>query len=537
MISMISMHDFAGTAAMIRLILRRDKIIIPLLILFMALFVAFVAASFINLYSDEALRIGFYLQMKNNPTVVSLLGSVLDPSIGALTAWRVGFPASLIIGLISVFLMVRHTRSEERKGRLELINSTKVGRQAVLSAALITTFGVNLIIAVLIGLGLISQGLDAYSSLVLGMSLAAFGCLFAAITGVAVQLTESSGDARYLMAGLLVGFFIVRVFGWDDGDYVWVSWLSPYGWVHHIGPFAGNKIWIFAIFLAFIPGLTALAYWLSSMRDLGAGIITQRPGPARASKNLRSSLALAWRLHRGMLFFWIIIFVLMGTMLGFTAQTVTDMITTNPQFVNLILQLGGNAGVTDSYFTMMLAFLGEGFAFYAILATLKLQSQESNKYSEMVLTSSVSRSQWAVSNLVFAVLAPALVLIIFALSMGLSYGLITNALSDVTIRILGAALMYLPAIWLFTGISMLLFGLVPRLAAFSWVALVLVVIIDLLGEFFDLNQWILDISPFTHVPRLMVGDEISSSLILLFVGAMALIFVGIWGYRRRDVNG
>jgi len=532
---MLTKDDFAGTATMIRLILRRDRIIIPLLILFMTLFVAFVAASFINLYSDEAVRMAVYLQLKNNPTYVSLLGSVLDSSIGALTAWRVGVGASLIIGLISVFLMVRHTRSEERKGRLELINSAKVGRQAVLSAALITTFGVNLIIAVLIGLGLIAQGLDAYSSLVLGMNLAAFGCLFAAITGVAVQLTESSGDARFLMAGLLVVFFMVRIFGWDDGDYVWVSWLSPYGWVHHIGPFAENNTWIFAIFLAFIAGLTALAYWLSSLRDLGAGIITQRPGPARASKNLRSSLALAWRLHRGMLFFWIIIFALMGTMLGFTAQTVTDLITANPQFVNLILQLGGNAGVTDSYFTMMLAFLSGVFAFYAIIATLKLQSQESNKYSEMVLTSSVSRSQWAVSNLVFAVLAPALVLIIFALSMGLSYGLITNNLSDVTIRILGAALMYLPAIWLFTGISMALFGLIPRLASLSWVALALIVVIDLLGELFDLNQWILDISPFTHVPQLLAGDTIEMPLILLFVVAVLLILMGVWAYQRRDI--
>lgn len=534
---MAKMDDFTGTTAMIKLILRRDKVIIPLLIIFMALFVAFVAASFINLYSDETLRMAFYLQIKNNPTVVSLLGSVLDPSIGALTAWRVGFPASLIMGIISIFLMVRHTRSEEKKGRLELINSTKVGRQAVLSAALITTFGVNLIIAILIGLGLIGQGLDAYNSLVLGMSLAAFGCLFAAITGAAVQFTESSGDARYLMAGLLVCFFILRIFGWDDGSYAWVSWLSPYGWVHHIGPFAENETWIFEIFAVFIAVFSILAYWLSSLRDLGAGIINQRPGPARASKRLKSSLSLAWRLHRGMLFFWIIIFVLMGIMLGFTAQTITDIIIANPQFVNLILQLGGNAGLTDSYFTMMLAFLGEVFAFYTIIATLKLQSQESKKYSEMVLTSSVSRSKWAISNLIFAVLAPALVLIIFALSMGLSYGLIIGELSDIIPRILGAAMIYLPAVWAFTGISMLLFGLIPRLSSLSWVTLALVVIIDLLGEFYDLSPWILDISPFTHIPRLMIGDSISSSLILLLVVAMFLIMMGVWGYQRRDING
>lgn len=534
---MIRRDDFVGTADIIRLILRRDIIIIPFLIVFMTLFVAFVAASFINLYSDETLRIAFYLQMKNNPTVVSLLGSVLDSSIGGLTAWRVGFGASFIMGLISIFLMVKHTRSEERKGRLELINSAKVGRQAVLSAAFITTFGVNLIIAVLMSMALIVQGLNAYSALVLGMSLGAFGCLFTAFSGITVQLTESSGDARYLMAGFLVGFFIIRVFGWDDGNYSWVSWLSPYGWVHHIGPFAGNEIWIFGIFLAFIAGSTFIAYWLSSLRDLGAGIIIRRSGPARASKNLRSSLGLAWRMHRGMFFFWIIIFVLMGTMLGFTAKTVTDIITTNPQFVHLILQLGGNAGITDSYFTMMLAFFSLAFAFYTILATLKLQSQESNKYSELVLTNSISRNQWAVSNLIIAILAPALILIIFSLTMGLSYGLLTNDLSDGVIRILGAALMYLPAIWLFTGISMVLFGLSSRLASLSWVALAVVVVIDLLGEFLDISQWILNISPFTYVPKLLAGDTIEAPLIFLSVAAVLIILMGLVLYRHRDIMG
>jgi ABC-2 type transport system permease protein len=307
--------------------------------------------------------------------------------------------------------------------------------------------------------------------------------------------------------------------------------------VHYVEPFAGDELWVLGIFLVFTASLTVLAYWLSSLRDVGAGIITQRPGPARASKRLRSSLALAWRLHRGMLYFWVIIFFLMGLMLGFTAHTIANIITYNPQFAALIYQLGGNAGLEDSYFAMFLAFLADVFALYAILATLKLHSQETKKYSELVLTNSVSRTQWAVSNLIFAVLGPAVIMIIFALSSGISYGLITGELSDIIPRILGAALVYLPAVWTFTGISMLLFGLVPRLAALSWAVLGGIVVIDLLGEFFDLSQWILNISPFTHVPRLMAGDSVSGSFILLFVVAMALIFAGIWGYQRRDVNG
>src|SRR5690606_13652387 len=102
-----------------------------LFIIFIVLFVVGVAASFLNLYPDEASRMGLYLQMQNNPSLEVLLGKLFDPSIGALTAWRTGVPVSLFIGLISIFLMIRHTRSEERKGRLELIDSTAVGRQAL----------------------------------------------------------------------------------------------------------------------------------------------------------------------------------------------------------------------------------------------------------------------------------------------------------------------------------------------------------------------------------------------------------------------
>lgn len=532
----IKMDNFAGTAAMIRLILRRDRIILPLFIIFMALIVIGIAASFASLYSDAAARQAFFIQIQNNPSIVALLGSVLDSSIGGLTAWRTSVAGPLIMGLISIFLMIRHTRSEERKGRLELLDSTAVGRQASLTSAFITTFGANIIIAVIISLGLIGVGLPAASSIVLSLTISTFGCLFATIAGVCVQLTESSGDARYLTISILVGFFVLRILGWDNGGNSWISWLSPFGWVHYIRPFAGNDLWVFGIFLIFILGLTVTAYWLSSMRDVGAGVIAQRPGPARASKNLQSSFALAWRLHRGLLLFWILIFALMGMILGFTAQTVTDIIAANPQFMNLILQLGGNAGPADSYFAMVLAFLGELFAVYAILATLKLRSQESKKYSEFVLANSVSRSKWAASNLFFAVLGPAMVVIIFALVCGLVYGLNTGNLSHDLPRILAAAIAYLPAIWVFTGISIVIFGLIPRLTGLSWAALGLIVIIDLLGEFFDVNQWILNISPFTHVPKLFAGDTIGLSIILLLGVAVMLIVIGLVGFQRRDIT-
>ncbi|MBM4240388.1 MAG: ABC transporter permease, partial [Euryarchaeota archaeon] len=84
----------------------------PIFILFMALVAIGIAATFVNLYSDFVVRQTFFLQMQNNPSIVALLGSVLDPSIGGLTAWRIGIPGPLLVGLISIFIMIRHTRSE-----------------------------------------------------------------------------------------------------------------------------------------------------------------------------------------------------------------------------------------------------------------------------------------------------------------------------------------------------------------------------------------------------------------------------------------
>ena len=528
--------NFAGTTAMIKLAFRRDRIIVPIFVLFMVLIIVGTAATFADLYSDATVRNALYLQMQNNYSYVALLGSILDPSVGGLTAWRIGIGGSIIIGLINIFLIIRHTRSEERKGRLELLYSASVGRQAALTSALITSFGVNLIVTLITALGLIGLGLEATSSMVFALSIGLFGCLISSITAVAVQLTESSGDARYLTIGLLIGFYMLRIVGWDSGSVTWISWLSPFGWVHYTRPFAGNDLWVFGIFLIFITGLTITAYWLSSIRDVGSGIITQRPGPARASKSLKSSLALAWRLHRGMLLFWVLIFVLMGALMGFTAQSVNELISSNPQFLQLITQIA-NSNPVDSYFTFVFAFLGIVFAVYAILATSKLWSQESQKYSEMLLTNSVSRSKWAVSNLIFAVLGPAVVIILFSLALGLAYGFSSGNISIDLTRIVVASLAYLPAVWILTGITMLLFGLIPRLTSLSWAALGLFLLIDLLGQFFDFDEWILNLSPFTHVPKLLAGDTVNTSLGWLFILAAVLIIVGVMGYRRRDISG
>jgi ABC-2 type transport system permease protein len=60
----------------------------------------------------------------------------------------------------------------------------------------------------------------------------------------------------------------------------------------------------------------------------------------------------------------------------------------------------------------------------------------------------------------------------------------------------------------------------------------------LIGEFgplFELDQWVMDISPFAHVPRLPGSDFAPMPLVWLVIVAATLTAVGMIGFRRRDV--
>jgi ABC-2 type transport system permease protein len=102
--------------------------------------------------------------------------------------------------------------------------------------------------------------------------------------------------------------------------------------------------------------------------------------------------------------------------------------------------------------------------------------------------------------------------------------------------VLAGALVQIPAAWVLAGIALACFGLAPRLAAASWAALVAFLLIEQLGEILQLDQWVLDLSPFTHVPKLPGGGLAAGSLLALVAVAAAPAGAGLAGLRRRDIG-
>ena len=61
------------------------------------------------------------------------------------------------------------------------------------------------------------------------------------------------------------------------------------------------------------------------------------------------------------------------------------------------------------------------------------------------------------------------------------------------------------------------------------------VLLTVLGPLLSLPGWVLDLSPFEHVPQLPGGEFTVAPLIWLCAVAAALTALGMLAFRRRDL--
>jgi ABC-2 type transport system permease protein len=197
--------------------------------------------------------------------------------------------------------------------------------------------------------------------------------------------------------------------------------------------------------------------------------------------------------------------------------------------------MGGGSALSDAFLASLTSILGLIAAGYAIQTVLRLQSEEVTGRAEPVLATAAPRLRWAASHLVFTLLGPTSALLAYGLLGGITYGASGDDVAGEIPRVLASAAVQLPAVWVLGAVTVALFGLMPRAVAASWVAFAFCFLFGQLGAIFDFPQALLDISPYTHLPRLPGGTVEALPLILLAVVAAALGAVGLAGLRRRDV--
>ncbi|TDE25223.1 ABC transporter permease [Actinomadura sp. 6K520] len=527
----------AGTGKLIRLILRRDRILLPLWVLWMSLAPVNFVSMTEELFPTAADRQEYAATSGSDPAFLALFGPLHNDSLGGIVTQRLGL-VPLIVALISILTVIRHTRTEEENGRRELLGATVIGRHAPLAAALTVTVAANLVLALIMTAGLSGSGQPGGASFAVAMQFAICGCVFAAVAAVAAQVTVGAGAARGTAIGALGVAYLLRLAGDTGGEgnaLAWLSWLSPVGWAQQLRPFADERWWVLLPAAALTALLVAAAFRLSARRDLGAGLFAARPGPGTAAPSLSGPFGLAWRVHRGMLLAWVAGLAVLGAVFGGLAKGVGDALRDNAELKDAFTRLGGEATLVDTFIASGMSIVGLAVSGYAVLTTLRLRGEEENLRAEHVLTTPVPRLRWAAGHLLFAFLGTAAAVAAAGLTAGLVHGLNSGDLGRELPRILGGALVQLPAAWTLAAITVAAFGLLPRLsAAVGWGALVVFLFLGQFGALMGMSQRALDLSPFTHIPKLPGGDVSVVPLVWLVALTAALVALGLAGFRRRD---
>jgi ABC-2 type transport system permease protein len=280
--------------------------------------------------------------------------------------------------------------------------------------------------------------------------------------------------------------------------------------------------------------LIAVALRLAIKRDYGAGLVAPRPGRIVATRSLGHPLGLAMRLQRGALFGWGGGVLVTGIAYGSIAPTIDSFVANNKAMAELLASAGiGN--LADTYFATsfrVMALIASGFA---IQSALRLRSEESALRAEPVLATPVSRSRWAASHLTIALAGSVGLLAVAGLATGVSYAMAGGPWSSVP-RLLGAAVVYAPAIWLMVGLVVIVFGFAPRWVDVAWGILAACSVIGLLGVVLRLPDWVQKLSPFERTPALPAANMAVLPLVVLTALAAVSIFGGLGGLRRRDIG-
>jgi ABC-2 type transport system permease protein len=528
---------FTGVGTLVRFLLRRDRVKLPAWTGGLGLFVLYLAAALPNVAGTEEDLRGAS-QLFNDPVGRLMIGPGYgfdEPTIERFVANGYGLYFALLAALMSILLVVRHTRLEEQTGRSELIRADRVGRSAPLTATVIVAVITNLVGGLLVFAMLVGYaGFGTRGSLVFATAIVATGLAFAGVTTITVQLSQYSRAAAGMAGGVLGLAYLLRA-GGDMGAQggTALSWTSPLAWPQQTAPFVLDRWWPLALSLAFALVTTAVGYALAERRDLGASWVATRPGPARGGEVLGTPLGLALRLQRASVLGWAAALAIGGLAFGAYADALLSAFGDLPEvFAELF---GGGDQLLAGYLAYMAQFMAYLTAAYAVTVVQGLRGEETGGRLEPVLATPVSRWTWLASNLAVTAGAIVVLMAIAGFSTGVGALLVTGDavhLWELTL----AHLNQVPAVWVVLGVGVLLLGVAPRAVPAAWALVAFGLLAGTFGMLLDLPEAVLELSPFAHpAPLPFEGLRIAPVLALTLL-AVVTAGAGLLAFRRRDLH-
>ncbi|MCR2821451.1 ABC transporter permease [Lederbergia panacisoli] len=526
------------TGSLTRFIIRRDRVRIPIWLLSLSSVTFLTAIAFKDLYVTDIDRQAIAETMRN-PAMTAMVGKgygLDNYTNGAMMAHQMLLFTAIIVALMSILLVARHTRADEEEGRIELIRSLPVGRLSNLSATILVLIGMNVLLALIVGIGLYAlkiESMDLNGSLLYGAALGVTGIFFTAITAVFAQLAENSRGTIGLSFVILGGSYLIRAIG--DVSNETMSWFSPFGWILSSEVYVNNYWWPILLTIGASVVLFIFAYNLNSFRDLGAGFLPSKPGKKHASLFLQSPLGLSFRLQRTGIIAWTLGMFVLGASYGSVLGDIESYFKDIDMLKDILTPTEGFS-LTEQFVSMIMSILAMISTVPALIAILKLKGEEGKNRTEHLLSRAVSRTKLLASYLIVSFGIGFLVLSMTAIGLW-SAGAAVMDEGIAFSTIYGAAIVYLPAMGVMIGLAVLFLGFAPSLTGLSWIYLLYSFIVVYLGKLLQFPEWMSNLSPYGYIPQLPIEDMKFMSVLMLTIIAIITSLIGFLFYNKRDIHG
>ena len=520
------------------LYLKRDWKKIMAWVVGLALFSAAFVPAFEEIAKGEGLQAMF--ETLQNPAMIAMVGptpieTAVKYTLGAMYSHEMLLFCGLFAMVLSALHVVGHTRKEEDLGLTELVRSFQIGRQANSLAVMIEILFINIILASVIGGIMLSFGAESISvegSLLFGASIGMAGILGAVIALVMAQIMPVSSGATGTTLGIIGLLYIVRA-GTDVSN-VDLSMINPLGWIYLTYPFTENN-WTFHIFaLIFSIVLVGIAFSLEGARDMGAGFLPEREGRDHAKKSLLSVRGLFMKINKGVIFSWLIAFVVMGAAYGSIYGDMQTFLSSNEMLKQMFTQSGYS--IEESFTGMIMVVMTALVTILPIVIVNRLFAEESRLHLSQLFATKVTRSQLYWNSIALAIFA-GLVGVLLATG-GLGGTAITTMdgqLSMDIVDFLAAGFNFLPSVLFFTSLAALTLGWAPKLGKVVYIYLAYSFLLNYFGSILDLPEWFSKTAIQSWIPRMPIEEFNAPIFFTIILISITLLIIGYIGYNRRDM--
>jgi ABC-2 type transport system permease protein len=239
----------------------------------------------------------------------------------------------------------------------------------------------------------------------------------------------------------------------------------------------------------------------------------------------RLPVALAWAIGLGVF----------GLVMAGASRSLADEFTKSPDLANTFDRIFPNFNIATAggllQLLISLAFIVVGFA--AVTLVAGWASDETSGRLEMLLTTPLARSRWAVSGGLGVYGAIAVMTAIMGVAIGIGA---LGAGSDAVTPMAGTITLGLYAAAL-AGVGFAVGGLFRTSIAAEAAALVVVAtyLVDFIVPALNLPDWVHQLALTAHMGQPMVGNWDAAGVVACLVIAAGGLLLGGWGMRRRDV--